>query len=324
MLQQTQVKTVIPYWERWIEALPDVEALARVSPDRLHKLWEGLGYYNRVRNLQKAARVIVDQHQGQFPTDFEQILSLPGIGRYTAGAIASLAYNTPVPVVDGNVIRVLTRLFALSGNPREKTTHARLWQLAGDLVTAAATLNNREPGRRACGDLNESLMELGAVICLPRQPRCEACPVQKHCRALAKNQVDRFPTIAPRAPTTPRRFAAFIAEHRGRFLVRQRPADIVNAHLWEFPNVERQGKRSLRQLARIALGVQPDALESLGTLTHSITRYRITVEIYRIRLRLPNAKLPGRWLRPADLRRLAFASAHKQILARVARPLASA
>lgn len=324
MLQQTQVKTVIPYWERWMKALPTVEALARISSDRLHKLWEGLGYYNRVRNLQKAARVIVDEHRGQFPTDFEQILSLPGIGRYTAGAIASLGFNAPTPVVDGNVIRVLTRLFALSGNPREKTTNSRLWQLAEKLVTAAANQNTGQPGRRACGDLNESLMELGAVICLPRQPRCEACPVRLHCQALAKGQVDRFPTLPSRTPTTTRRFVAFVAESQGRLLVRQRPAGVVNAHLWEFPNVELHGKRSLPRLAETTLGTKVGALELLGTLTHSITRYRITVEIYHVPLAKPNPATAGRWLRPADLRRLAFASAHKQILARVTRDPVSA
>ena len=138
MLQQTQVKTVLPYWERWMRALPNLAALAKAKPHTLHKLWEGLGYYTRVRNLQRAAQLIMAQHGGRFPHDFEDVLALPGIGRYTAGAICSIAFNQPQPILDGNVIRVLTRLFGIAGNPRERKTNARLWQLAEDLVLQAA------------------------------------------------------------------------------------------------------------------------------------------------------------------------------------------
>src|ERR1700756_3207599 len=130
MLQQTQVKTVIPYWERWMRALPSIADLAAASSETLHKLWEGLGYYTRVRNLQKAAQVIMAEFNGRFPTDHEAILSLPGIGRYTAGAIASIAFNQPQPILDGNVIRVLTRIFGIAENPRAQVTTERLWTLA--------------------------------------------------------------------------------------------------------------------------------------------------------------------------------------------------
>ena len=139
MLQQTQVKTVIPYWERWMQALPTVAAAAQAPSDQIHKLWEGLGYYTRVRNLQKAAQVIVTQHGGRFPEDYEAVLELPGIGRYTAGAICSIAFNQPAPILDGNVIRVLTRVFGIAENPKEKATNARLWELAAALVSQAVT-----------------------------------------------------------------------------------------------------------------------------------------------------------------------------------------
>jgi len=138
MLQQTQVNTVVPYWERWMRELPTVDALAKASSRKIHKLWEGLGYYTRVRNLQKAARLILKRHRGRFPEKFEEVLALPGIGRYTAGAICSIAFNQPHPVLDGNVIRVLTRLFGIAENPRSKETNARLWQIAQDLVTHAS------------------------------------------------------------------------------------------------------------------------------------------------------------------------------------------
>jgi A/G-specific adenine glycosylase len=137
MLQQTQVKTVLPYWERWICELPTVKAVAKARSDKIHKLWEGLGYYTRVRNLQKAARQIVEKHNGKFPDNFDDVLALPGIGRYTAGAICSIAFNQPTPILDGNVIRVLTRIFGIGENPREKKTNSRLWQLAEELVGRA-------------------------------------------------------------------------------------------------------------------------------------------------------------------------------------------
>src|SRR3954470_3546612 len=167
MLQQTQVKTVIPYWECWMKKLPDISAAAGASAHTIHKLWEGLGYYTRVRNLQRAAQIIMKEHDGQFPSHFEAVLALPGIGRYTAGAICSIAFNQPTPILDGNVVRVLTRLFGIKDDPREKEINELLWQKAEALVQAAAT-TTRKPARTnaancagSCSILNQSLMELG-------------------------------------------------------------------------------------------------------------------------------------------------------------------
>jgi A/G-specific adenine glycosylase len=137
MLQQTQVKTVMPYWERWMRELPTIKAAANANSDKIHKLWEGLGYYTRVRSLQKAARQIVEKHDGEFPDNFDGVLALPGLGRYTAGAICSIAFNQPTPILDGNVVRLLTRIFGIAKNPREKKTNARLWRLAENLVGRA-------------------------------------------------------------------------------------------------------------------------------------------------------------------------------------------
>ena len=301
MLQQTQVRTVVPYWERWMRAVPNVAALARARPEKLHKLWEGLGYYARVRNMQKAARVIVVAHGGRFPVGFEDILALPGVGRYTAGAICSIALNQPRPILDGNVIRVLTRLFGVAGNPRGKETNARLWQLSEEMVeeaaksdgsrrntTRASTANGAQgrscaptprschPG--ACSRFNQSLMELGALICTPRQPRCGACPVAKCCLARAQGRVHEFPEAVRRAAVTPRRFVAIVAEKRGRFLVRRRPAGVVNAHLWEFPNYELgKDERDAKGRVKAEFECAGRALEPLCTISHSITRYRITL-----------------------------------------------
>jgi adenine-specific DNA glycosylase len=309
MLQQTQVKTVLGYWERWMTALPTVEALAQARSQTIHKLWEGLGYYTRVRNLQKAAQQIVAHHAGQFPWNYDAILELPGIGRYTAGAIASIAFNEPRAILDGNVIRVLTRVFDIAGNPRDKAVNAQLWQLAQALVdrafederahpgiaatqqssgfvfprlrgsggdgrgdrvnaelqTGAATSSpsprdggaGRGTGRgvarfsrgsisyhespRACSALNQSLMELGALVCTPRQPKCPDCPLCAQCVARCTGRIASLPNLAARQTVTHRHFAAFVIEHRGRYLVRQRPDGTVNAHLWEFPNAEIDG-----------------------------------------------------------------------------------
>ena len=387
MLQQTQVKTVIPYWERWMRALPTIANLAKAKPETIHKLWEGLGYYTRVRNMQRAAQEIIAQHNGEFPRDYEAILALPGIGRYTAGAISSIAFNQPQPILDGNVIRVLTRVFGIAENPKDKSTNAQLWQLAQELVTSAneqeikrEKLHTPSPpsGERAgvrghvekwphgenwveaanhiqtigpCSALNQSLMELGALICTPKQPQCLICPLQKFCDAYKTGHTQLIPNLGPRVTVTEREFIAFVIEHRGRYLVRQRPEGQVNAHLWEFPNMEvlpepessEKAKLSpnrslawcrrfsvsgegpakagtpyqtLAQLVEKHLGLQVESLTELCTIRHTITRYRITLRACRGsgKLKFKNKKLKMEWLALADLDKLAFTSAHRKIL----------
>jgi A/G-specific adenine glycosylase len=374
MLQQTQVKTVIPYWERWMRELPTIQAVAKASPGKIHKLWEGLGYYTRVRNLQKAAKQIMEKHGGTFPQNFDDVLALPGIGRYTAGAICSIAFNQPTPILDGNVIRVLTRVFGIGENPRVKKTNARLWRLAEDLVVQASrlTLHASRPNSRtrtrtmdeddsACSHLNQSLMELGALVCIPRNPQCQICPVKKLCVAFREGRIGELPNLDKRETATARRFVAFVVERNGRFLVRQRPAGVVNALLWEFPNVEinpspsssghqsahYSGKKSQSRLTSAAtvqkhdckiihaaksLGIEPPILQPLCKVKHSITRYRITLEAFRVQLggrsyTSPHNKMGRRgtqtsetngvWLPLAKLNLLAFTAAHRRILRRL-------
>ena len=319
MLQQTQVKTVIPYWERWMRELPTIAALANARPEKIHKLWEGLGYYTRVRNMQKAAQFIEQAHGGKFPETFDEVLALSGIGRYTAGAICSIAFNQPTPILDGNVIRVLTRVFGIAENPREKKANARLWNLAEQLVLHAARLAAPKRSEGGCSHLNQSLMELGALVCAPRDPKCHVCPIAKYCFAFQKNRVDEFPNLAKRPTATARRFAAFVVENRGKFLVRQRPEGVVNAHLWEFPNIELNGE-PLNPVAsaRGIFGFTPKNVKPLCIIKHSITRYRITVEAFHAaapanpsRLK---AELQTQWLPISELHKLSFPSAHKKIL----------
>ena len=320
MLQQTQVKTVIPYWERWMRQLPTLRALAKAPPEKVLKLWEGLGYYTRARNLQKAARQIVRGHGGRFPTGFDDILALPGVGRYTAGAIASIAFNQPAPILDGNVIRVLTRLFGIGENPRAKDTNLQLWGLARALVGLAANFqfsifNSQFSLAGPCSALNQSLMELGALVCTPRQPRCGECPVRRHCAARKADRVEMIPNLGKRPSATARRFAAFLVGRQGQWLVQQRPAGVINAHLWEFPNVEVSARATLADAASRLFGSKVQKLAPLATVKHSITRYRICLEAC---LTATRGKLPAfdgaRWLLLPELEHLPFTSAHRKVL----------
>jgi A/G-specific adenine glycosylase len=325
MLQQTQVQTVIPYWERWMTALPDVKSLVRARPEKVHKLWEGLGYYTRVRNMQRAARQIVTCHSGKFPEKFEEVLALPGVGRYTAGAVCSIAFNQPSPILDGNVMRVLTRLLGIEGDPRGRVVNDRLWALADCLVEEASKSDlparrQRSQGR-SCSHFNQSLMELGALICVPRQPRCPSCPLANQCVAFKTDRVEILPQIPPRAAMTQRRFAAFVAEQDERFLVRQRPADVVNAHLWEFPNAElKHTDLNVAGAAGDVLGLRPSSLAKVSRIQHSITRYRITLDVYRAVADWDASRTVGVWLKKKELERLAFSSAHKKIIQLLERP----
>ena len=310
MLQQTQVKTVLPYWERWMRELPNIHSLAETSQQHLHKLWEGLGYYTRVRNMQRAAQLIVERYQGVFPRNFERLLELPGIGRYTAGAICSIAFNQPKPVLDGNVIRVLTRLFCIASNPREKTTNARLWRIAEALVTRACSLGQAD----ACSQLNQALMELGALVCTPKQPLCSCCPVAANCVAFQQDKVHWLPRRPRRPLATRRYFAAFIMTRNVQVFVRQRAEQVVNAHLWEFPNVELEREQSdLSDIAGKELGITGVKIEPFCTINHSITRYRIRLSAFEVRGKA-HIRIAGRWLKPAQLALLPFCSAHGKIL----------
>jgi len=374
MLQQTQVKTVIPFWNRWLRELPTIESAAKASSAKIHKLWEGLGYYTRVRNLQKAAQQIVAQHRSgvsaerrkldeikkcgflpkaaTFPKFFDDVLALPGIGRYTAGAICSIAFNQPTPILDGNVIRVLTRIFGIGENPKEKQTNARLWQLAKELVSIAGGARLRRAQIKSHGStesrpteeqnyshLNQSLMELGALICTPRNPECLICPVKKLCVAFKENRTEELPNLGKREPATARRFIAFVVERGGHFLVRQRPAGVVNAHLWEFPNFEisingssgcesahslNQKKQSRltsaatiknSEIVRAAreLGFEFQNAKFLHTVKHSITRYRITLQAFHMRSPKASKQFQGKWLAPSQFDSLAFTAAHKKL-----------
>jgi A/G-specific adenine glycosylase len=258
--------------------------------------------------------MIVAGHGGEFPSAFEAVLALPGIGGYTAGAICSIAFNQPRPVVDGNVIRVLTRLFGLPGNPKERRTNEKLWSRATELVEVAQQLD----AKSGCSHFNQSVMELGAMICLPRNPRCAECPMKRVCVARITDRIERFPELPPRAPSTERRIAAFVLERDGRYLVRQRPARGVNQGLWEFPNIELNNGLTCAELARKHLGLNLTRAQTLSIIRHTITRYRIILEVFRCPA--PRKSITdGKWLTLRELQKLPFPSADRRILEEICR-----
>lgn len=227
MLQQTRVAAVLGYYERFMRVLPDVKALAEIEEDELMKLWQGLGYYNRARNLQKAARVIMEKFGGSFPDNYEDILSLPGIGEYTAGAVASIGFGIPVPCVDGNVLRVLTRF---TGDDSDITKPETKRFLRDALMLAIPKENPAA--------FNQALMELGALVCVPNgAPLCENCPLRDECTAYLEDCADALPVKSVKAPRRIEERRVYLAFHEGKVLLHRRAERGLLAKLWEFPNV---------------------------------------------------------------------------------------
>ncbi len=275
MLQQTRVETVIPYYERFLARFPTVEALADAESDDLMEHWAGLGYYRRARNLQAAARKVVEEHGGALPDDVEGLLELPGVGRYTAGALASIAFDRPAPIVDGNVARVFARLFGIREDVRSAPVQARLWE------EATALARGRSPG-----DLNQSVMELGATVCTPRAPECLLCPLMRHCDAREAGDAEALPVKPPKKP--PREVAAVAArvDRDGRVLAVRRPPGGLLGGLWELPGDELEAgetpeaaaARSLRERA----GLTAKACTPLGAIEHLFTHRRLTLHVLRV------------------------------------------
>ena len=313
MLQQTQIKTVIPYWERWMKRFPNISSLANANEDEVIKLWEGLGYYSRVRNMCKAAKAIVECYDGKFPSDLESVLSLPGVGRYTGGAICSIAYNQPEPIVDGNVVRVLTRLIGIEESSKSKSVVDRLWSVAGDLVKHAVSL--QKSSQRNASSFNQAMMELGALVCTPRKPLCCNCPLKGRCVACKNNKVEIIPVMPKRATLTKRRFVGFVVCWRNKIFVRRRPSFGVNAGFWEFPNWEVNDATKATQVAKKKLSFGQADLDPLCVVNHSITRYRNRLEMFVIESReKPDFEmLKGQWICESKLQGLPLTSAHRKV-----------
>lgn len=273
MLQQTQVATVIGYFERFIARFPTVEHLARADVNDVLALWSGLGYYSRARHLHAAARAIVEEHGGVIPSDVDGLMSLPGIGRYTAGAIASIAYGRRVPVLDGNVARVLIRVLAIEHDPKSPALREHLWTQAEALLP-----------RSRCGDFNQALMELGATICRPKSPLCGECPIRADCRARELNLADELPWAARRAKVKAAEYVALAIRDGDEFLLVQRPMTGLWAGLWEFPTEPLAESDSTdAALGRLQKRIGIKCLKKVtevGSTTRVLTHRRITFRVY--------------------------------------------
>ncbi|MCS7209845.1 MAG: A/G-specific adenine glycosylase [Fimbriimonadales bacterium] len=266
MLQQTQTATVIPYFERFIARFPTVQALAEAPLEEVLRYWEGLGYYARARNLHKAAQQIV-RNGGQVPSTPDRLRELPGVGAYTAGAIASIAFGQPAPVVDGNVTRVLARLLWLKGDLKTTAAQRSLWQIAEQLI---------DPVRP--GDFNQALMELGSTVCTPTQPRCGACPVSRLCEAYRRGQPTAVPEPRRCPPARAVADVSAIIEREGRYLLAQRAPEGLWGGLWEFPRATRIAHESLEAVAERAarqVGVHAIPQRALTLVRHTVTYSRV-------------------------------------------------
>lgn len=319
MLQQTQIATVTPYFERWMARFPTVNAVVEAPLDDVLKVWEGLGYYSRARNLHAAAAIIMDMYDGHLPDSVSELMKLPGIGRYTAGAIASIAFGRPVPVLDGNIIRVLSRLTDLEEDVTRGDTRKELWQLASDIV----------PAEKA-GDFNQALMELGQRVCVPSTPHCIGCPVSKLCLARARGTQYERPVRPPRKHIPHYDVVAGVIWRSqisadAKFLIARRPLDGMLGGLWEFPGGKVEAsenyEEALRREIAEELAIDIRVGRYLTELKHAYTHFRITLFVfYAEHIKgLPRhiGVSDHAWVSLSDLERYAFAATDLRIIDRI-------
>ncbi len=311
MLQQTRVTTVIPYYQSFLKIFPNVAALAKAKDHTLMKAWEGLGYYQRARHLREAAQTIVKKHKGKLPSTRAELLGLQGFGAYTAASVASLAFNEDCAAVDGNVMRVLSRVFAIESDLRKGAAKREFQRIAETLL----------PAGRA-GQFNEALMDLGATVCMPKNPACALCPLQSYCRAYAEDRVNEFPRKSPK-PEIPHHQIAIGVVHKGdRVLIALRPKEGLLGNLWEFPGGKLKGDESLAECCRREIleetNLDVEVGQRFSVVRHSYSHFRITLHAFHCRYRRGKAASKSsqkiRWVKIADLDEYAFPKANKKVI----------
>ena len=319
MLQQTRVETVIPYYLRWIERFPTVQSLAAASEQEVLSIWEGLGYYSRARSLHKAAQVIVDEFNARLPQDVELLRHLPGIGRYTAAAIASIAFGKDEPALDGNIRRVLARLFNVIEPARSPSGEQRLWDLAQAHLP---------PGQ--AGDYNQAMMDLGAMLCTPRAPDCAHCPLAHLCQAYALGVQEERPVMEKNPPIPHHTVTAAVIQQDGAgqempVLLARRPSRGLLGGLWEFPGGKLQEGEDLpsclkREICE-ELGVSIHVDEAFGIYRHAYTHFRVTLHAFLCHLQdgIPHPLEASeiRWVKPTDLTAYPMGKIDRQIASRL-------
>ena len=313
MLQQTQMDRVTVFFRRWMDAFPDLRTLADSSEQSVLKCWEGLGYYSRARNILKTAKILLGEHQGKIPASRKELLALPGIGPYTAGAIASIAYNRNVPVVDANIERILARLLNIDLIPGTPEAKKLFWKKAAELLPRGEARN-----------FNQALMELGALVCRPKNPDCSACPLASHCLALKYDLIPERPIPKKSTKIIPIDMATGILCHNGLLFIQQRLADDVWGSLWEFPGGrmkknERPEQTVIREfMEETELTVQVES--KITTTIHHYTRYKVTLHCFLVKLDQPDsdpvlhAAQDFSWLSFEDLQNFAFPAGHRKLI----------
>jgi A/G-specific adenine glycosylase len=313
MLQQTQMERGVIFFKRWLERFPDVRAVAQAPEQEILKYWEGLGYYARARNLHRAARVMVDLHQGKVPESYESLLALPGIGPYTAAAIASIAFNQDIAVVDANVERILARLFDIEGPVKNGETKKRIHGLAGELLP---------PGQARF--FNQALMDLGGLICTPKNPACGVCPVAGSCAALHEGRVHERPLVIPGGKTVLIEMATGVLAHKGRLFIQQRLAGDVWGSLWEFPGGRLEKGETPEETVireyKEETGFTVAILSGITTVVHHYMKYKVVLHGFHCRLMgermepLLQAAQDFRWVAPKDLADYGFPAGHRKLI----------
>lgn len=314
MLQQTQVAKVIDYYERFLRAFSSLRDLASADESQVLRMWEGLGYYRRARQLHRAAIVIMDEHDGRFPRQIDAIRALPGIGRYTAGAIASIAWDAREPILEANTIRVFCRLLVMNEDPTRFESQRLLWSFAESIL----------PPRQHAGQLNQAMMELGSEICTPRQPACDRCPVAKLCPTFERGLQEEIPAQTRKMKYEDRREAAVVVWRAGRVLLRQCGSDERWAGLWDFPRFlvrSERGAELRRELKKSVFdltGVKARVGQRLMTIKHGVTRFRITLICHQAEYQAEEAESADlRWISPGELHEYPLSVTGRQISERL-------
>lgn len=308
MLQQTRVDTVIPYFEKWLKLFPSVKELASASEQEVLNAWEGLGYYSRARNLHKAAKIVAEKFDGELPRNLDDLRSLPGIGRYTVGAIASMAFGMDAPTLDGNLRRVFSRLFDVEEFADSPAGEKILWELAAQ---------NLPKGQ--AGDYNQALMDLGASICLPKNPRCLLCPLMELCKARENGTQELRPVLKPKKSVPSYVHAVAVIVERGRVLLSQRPAKGLLGGMWEFPNARVTGDpaKGLVKALKAATQIQVKKKEALGVVEHAYSHFKVSVHPFVCdKVAVPKTR-NLKWVRLGDLDDYPMGKVDRQIARKI-------
>ncbi len=308
MLQQTQVATVVPYFQKFLKTFPTILQLAKSDLSKVLKTWEGLGYYSRARNLHRASQIILTHFRGEIPDNLKDLLSLPGIGRSTAGAILSFAFHKDTPILDGNAKRVLSRLFVISGSQGERKTEQLLWKISESLIPKGYS-----------NPFNQALMDLGSMVCTPKDPQCPKCPLHHFCKGSVSGEPEKYPTKELKKKIPHIESATTVIKKGRKVLLQQRPPKGFLGGLWEFPNWRIEVKQRsisrlrlrLRNTIKKEMGMNVEVKEFMGIFYQTYSHFKLTLDVFHCQHL--NGKGNGKWVPLKDLRLLPLSRIHRRI-----------